>query len=239
VPEDVIEVLYRAEGSDWFWWLGDDHPTPYLFEFESLFRLNLSWICARLGRTPPAALAEPIPRRRVRVPFEPPQALITPKIDGRSDYYYDWIGSGVLRPEDGAAMRPGATPLVRELRVGFDLDRFYLRLEPDPAREPVLRDAAVRIVVTPFERSPRAFTWTAAGGVIVDGGGAARDAVAACDHVLELALRRSDLALIPGARATLAVEVETKDGSHERLPREGEIELVGPDASWDLRHWTL
>lgn len=35
------EEIFIAEGSDWFWWFGDDHATHYKDEFDRLFRLHL------------------------------------------------------------------------------------------------------------------------------------------------------------------------------------------------------
>ncbi|MBC7217680.1 MAG: hypothetical protein H5U36_05935 [Candidatus Caldatribacterium sp.] len=40
VRERVYELLLAAEGSDWFWWLGDDHPSPQKGIFVNHF-LNL------------------------------------------------------------------------------------------------------------------------------------------------------------------------------------------------------
>jgi alpha-amylase/alpha-mannosidase (GH57 family) len=238
LPAEVRETVYRAEGSDWFWWLGDDHPTAYLSEFESLFRQNLRFICERLGRRPPAGLDEPIPRRRSHgAAFETPYALITPRIDGRADRYYEWVGSGLHHPDDGGAMRPGAPPIVRELRFGFDREKLYVRLEPDPARKGELAAARARITIEPIGNgnSPRVYEWTREGGL----GPATPGAEAACDRVFELALPRDAVGLGAGARARLSVELALDEDRRERLPREGEVELLGPDEAWDLRHWTL
>ena len=35
------DYLMVAEGSDWFWWYGDDHYTPHGPEFDRLFRNNI------------------------------------------------------------------------------------------------------------------------------------------------------------------------------------------------------
>ncbi|MBE0617332.1 MAG: glycoside hydrolase, partial [Proteobacteria bacterium] len=43
-----------AEGSDWFWWLGDDHYTPLAGEFDQLFRLHLLNVYQIAGLEPPA-----------------------------------------------------------------------------------------------------------------------------------------------------------------------------------------
>src|SRR5262249_3550565 len=160
--------------SDWFWWLGDDHPTAYLSEFESLFRANLAHVCRRIGRRPPPGLDEPIARREPAVAAaESPIDLITPRIDGRAESYYDWVGAGVHRPvADGGAMRLGAAPLVRELRFGFDRDMLYLLVAPDPARREALGGALARIKVEPLpEGSATVIEWSRGGGIVGATGG--------------------------------------------------------------------
>src|SRR5204862_488924 len=35
------EEVFIAEGSDWFWWYGDDHSSEHDLEFDDLFRRHL------------------------------------------------------------------------------------------------------------------------------------------------------------------------------------------------------
>ena len=39
--EAAWDNLYRAEGSDWFWWFGDDFSSDNDAEFDLLFRTHL------------------------------------------------------------------------------------------------------------------------------------------------------------------------------------------------------
>ncbi len=55
--------LYIAEGSDWFWWYGDDHSSAQDELFDYLFRKHLQNVYRLLGDEPPADLARPISRR--------------------------------------------------------------------------------------------------------------------------------------------------------------------------------
>jgi len=61
----AFEALYAAEGSDWFWWLGDDFTLPAGGDwmFDWLFRERLKDVYRGLGQEPPAALERPIVRR--------------------------------------------------------------------------------------------------------------------------------------------------------------------------------
>jgi alpha-amylase/alpha-mannosidase (GH57 family) len=52
----AFEALLIAEGSDWFWWYGDDHSSAHDPEFDELFRRHVRNVYTALGLTPPAEL---------------------------------------------------------------------------------------------------------------------------------------------------------------------------------------
>jgi alpha-amylase/alpha-mannosidase (GH57 family) len=52
----ALEALLIAEGSDWFWWYGDDHSSAHDPEFDELFRRHVRNVYDALGQTPPAEL---------------------------------------------------------------------------------------------------------------------------------------------------------------------------------------
>jgi hypothetical protein len=52
----AFQSLYMAEGSDWFWWFGEDQDSGNDEEFDDLFRLHLKNIYRSLGAPPPAEL---------------------------------------------------------------------------------------------------------------------------------------------------------------------------------------
>jgi len=56
----AFDALYMAEGSDWFWWFGDDQDSGNDPEFDELFRLHLANVYHAIGIEPPAALARHI-----------------------------------------------------------------------------------------------------------------------------------------------------------------------------------
>src|SRR5690606_37315504 len=53
-----------CDGSDWFWWAGDDNPTEAVRDFEALFRLHLTNLYRLLDLEPPAYLAQPFTHGR-------------------------------------------------------------------------------------------------------------------------------------------------------------------------------
>jgi alpha-amylase/alpha-mannosidase (GH57 family) len=64
---EAYESLYAAEGSDWFWWFGDDFVLPQGVDwmFDLLFREHLKNVYVALGEEPPEFLDEPIVRKHV------------------------------------------------------------------------------------------------------------------------------------------------------------------------------
>lgn len=58
--ELAFRELLKAEGSDWFWWYGDDHHSHHKDIFDELFRLHLINFYTILGIKPPEELSIPI-----------------------------------------------------------------------------------------------------------------------------------------------------------------------------------
>jgi alpha-amylase/alpha-mannosidase (GH57 family) len=123
------EALYRAEGSDWFWWYGDIYSSNNDAEFDRLFRNNLRDVYRQLNTEVPSAIERPI----AKVPGEEcriqPAFTMTPVLDGRVTSYYEWIGAckfDVCRA-GGTMSLPDAR--AQQIYYGFDVDFLYLRVD--------------------------------------------------------------------------------------------------------------
>lgn len=53
---DAEGAILAAEGSDWFWWYGDDHSSAHDRDFDALFRRHLRRAYHALGDEPPDEL---------------------------------------------------------------------------------------------------------------------------------------------------------------------------------------
>src|SRR5690606_1699855 len=56
-------LLLVAEGSDWFWWYGDDFQTSTAADFDGLFRQRLLSALALAGEPAPERLLSPLSAR--------------------------------------------------------------------------------------------------------------------------------------------------------------------------------
>ena len=61
----AMESVYAAEGSDWFWWFGDDQNADRDERFDELFRAHLRMAYREVGIMPPPELEVPLVTPRV------------------------------------------------------------------------------------------------------------------------------------------------------------------------------
>jgi hypothetical protein len=90
-----------------------------------------------LGKIPPAALSRPILRTFTEAVHIHPASHIEPQIDGAVTSYFEWMGSGVYRPDSRPGSMHGRQSPLRELRYGVSDDTLFLRFDFQPIEEPL------------------------------------------------------------------------------------------------------
>jgi len=136
-PERALAAwneLYAAEGSDWFWWYGDDFETAYKEEFDRLFRTHLRNVWTYAGLTPPELLDYPIcdiRGLRGRDEITQPLSLLHPTLDGAVTDFFEWRGAGTINPNPPLGAMWKADGLFSAIMFGFDLEQLFLRLDPE------------------------------------------------------------------------------------------------------------
>lgn len=137
--EIALESLYAAEGSDWFWWYGDDFSSDHDDEFDRLFRAHLIHAFKALGLEIPEFLHRSILHLHPAKHLMEPVNFITPSLEGRLTSYFEWQGAGhynvTLR-----STRYHAEPLLTDIYYGFDLNHWYLRVDPHERWTPEQRE---------------------------------------------------------------------------------------------------
>ncbi len=239
------EELYIAEGSDWFWWYGDDHASAQDALFDYLFRKHLRNVYLLLGDAPPPDLERPIKRGAQRAHYTAPRAFLEVKIDGRYTFF-EWVGAGryTCQNERGTMAQATRGPL-QELFFGFDLHRLLLRIDCDgPARTalvdyevlrvsflaPALYEVLVHQPGRPGERIELLHE-----GVPVT----APRLAWGVDQVAELAVPFDDLGIEVDQEIQLFVELLQGGQSRDRAPREGVIVLARPSIDFERIMWDV
>lgn len=258
------QEIYIAEGSDWFWWYGDEHSSPQAAVFDALFRKHLQNIYLLLEDVPPEELSRPISRRAPRAIHTLPRSFLEVKIDGRQTFF-EWIAAGhyACRNERGTMAQQARGPL-EHLYFGFNVQELFLRVDFDrPARQVFADYDALRVVFlepagwevwlrqAPTAPTPPAEAWWPAASAPPlwavlrqrpPEGGADRllaGVRAAVDQIVELAIPFDLLQLRVEQPFQFAVELFQGNLVRDRAPREGAIHLSRPSPDFENLMWDV
>ncbi len=210
--ERAFEEILVAEGSDWFWWYGDDHSSDHDREFDDLFRRHLRNAYAALDLPVPDELhvsnitTGPGPDRLA------PSARLDIVLDGLQTSDGEWAGAaGAPLTRPAGAMHEIASPsLVEHALAGLGVGSLCLCLKGRISGLVAANSIALAMVVSDPE--PRR--------VVLD-----RRWVAA-DAMVEIAIPFEVIGARPGAELAFNLQV------CDELGRVVELLPVG-------RSWTI
>jgi alpha-amylase/alpha-mannosidase (GH57 family) len=249
LPPDKLrqawDELYIAEGSDWFWWYGDDHSSAQDALFDYLFRKHLQNIYVLLGDAPPLDLSRPIKRKARRPIHTLPRSFLQVNVDGR-ETYFEWINAGryTCQAERGTMAMVTRGPL-KDVYFGFDLEHLFIRADFDqPARGALAGFEALRLdfvepadcelrIEQPGRRGQRT-AWVCRGETAD-----AADIAFAIDRIVEVAIPFDKLSVRIGEPVQFFVELTEGRQSRDRAPREGVISLTRPSADFERVMWDV
>jgi alpha-amylase/alpha-mannosidase (GH57 family) len=245
------EELLIAEGSDWFWWYGDDHSSEHDLEFDELFRRHVRNVYRALDKPIPEELwVTNITTAPPSSQIQRPTGFIEPIIDGEVTNYFEWVGAGCVEAGSvSGAMHQVAEgfPGISVVEFGFDLEKLYVRVDgPIPIREMLgnghglmlrfLAPIGLRLVlestggsVTPVVHRKTEFGWS----VVTEPG-----VRAAVGLVAEVEIPFAVLKAATGDRVAMFIVLMRQDTEIDRQPRHLAIELEVPDRRWAQRTWT-
>ncbi len=126
----MLDALYTAEGSDWFWWYGSDQNSGDDASFDEQFRRTLMRVYEVNGDPIPTFLKVPVIPQSAQPPAASPTDLLEPDIDGIGGED-EWAAAGYYLEEGGVQANPNQ--IISQLWYGFDKDNLFLRLD---ARRP-------------------------------------------------------------------------------------------------------
>ena len=243
--------LYAAEGSDWFWWYGDDFDTDFKPEFDRLFRTHLRNVWTHMGLPPPDQLNQAICAKGM--PFDSemvqqPVGLLTPTIDGRVTNFFEWRGAGTISTQPPLGAMWKADGIFTAIRFGWNLDQFVMRFDVDETNlkkegfdvEIVFQGLQSKYRLTfplslsgpgEFQLSRRTTTdvWQTVGS---------RQSIHA-QTVLELAIPWKDLDLETGQTIQLSVAVQEHGLEVARYPSQRPAVLTVPGPDFEAGMWRV
>jgi alpha-amylase/alpha-mannosidase (GH57 family) len=247
----ATEELLIAEGSDWFWWYGDDHSSEHDLEFDDLFRRHVRNVYRALESPIPEELfVTNISTRAMVTRIRRPTGLIRPTIDGEITSYFEWIGAGSVESthDVGAMHQVGPRPDgIAMVAFGFDSQRLFVRVDGTrPMRDLLvgtfgltlrfLKPSGLQVVlrrdgrltdVLMVKRTPKG-DWDVV---------TCADVAAAIGRVAEVAIPFRCLSAQPHDQVAFFVTLSEGTVEREQHPRHQPIELEVPDERFGVRNW--
>jgi len=230
-PAGALRWLRAAQGSDWFWWYGDDHSSSFDATFDQLFRALLRQVHVECDREPPQELSVPIKRHPGRRRIVEPTAPIRPTVDGRVTDYFEWLGAGTTPAEPASAALAAGGGGIRSLHYGANEEALAFRVDPQqiPFWETVPAASLVVTVISPH-RSGVIIPLPSRQGEHLQAEEPVPEGIeVACGRILEAQVPLGTLGLAPGQQVEFTVSLLDRTGhSIATFPPEGALELHVP-----------
>ncbi|HSN03431.1 MAG TPA: glycoside hydrolase family 57 protein [Nitrospira sp.] len=244
--------LYAAEGSDWFWWYGDDFDTDFKPEFDRLFRTHLRNVWTHMGLTPPDSLNQPICAITAQPDMDrvvQPVSRLAPTLDGLVTDFFEWRGAGTINTQPPLGAMWKAEGLFTAIQFGWNEEHLFLRLDPDEAAQPRQHGLAVEIAL----RCPRhhfrvAFSLAPPGPasfqLYQESDAGTWDEKASYRSIstraiVELAIPAKALHLEPGQTLHMSLIVREHGLEVARYPHQAPATLIMPDSEFDAAMWRV
>jgi len=239
--------LFSAEGSDWFWWYGDDFYSELDEDFDAIYRIHLKNVYLALNQPAPLFLEEPVKfDHPIRLSVKP-SGFISPVLDGKESSFFEWQNAGVFDIFKGLKARYSEEPFFSKIYFGFDQDNLYLRLDPHQP-EGVKEQLQVEIkfekpipvqILFPYhsekEPSQKFLVLTRAQRIE----NRFEKQSIRKDKILELAISFSELGFAEGEEAWFRVYVYQENRLLARYPRDGLITFLVPGKDFETRMWSV
>lgn len=243
------EEIYASEGSDWFWWYGDEHSSMSDKEFDELFRKHIKKAYTIIGKEPPLSLDVPIMmEEKIYEPSVKPTAFISPVIDGEVSNYFEWLSAGRLERTDyGAAMhREARGGVVASISYGFNLKSLFLRFDYTHEIIPYKKrwEALINFLFPKTIRIKISVEGEKAEASILEKERATgefaekqkMESIAAKD-VVEMEIQFKKLGIKKGDEMRFFITVDGGERGVERWPSKGYVAFAAPSEDFENYNW--
>jgi alpha-amylase/alpha-mannosidase (GH57 family) len=246
------EEILIAEGSDWFWWYGDDHSSDHDLEFDDLFRRHLRNVYRALDKPVPEELfLTNITTQPPRTVTQAPSGFVRATLDGEVTSYFEWLGAGSLEGRSTAGamhqVSEGGQALTSLVMYGFDPERLFVRVDfsrragdllvgTAAVRLSFMHPADLRVTVRHGGLQAVASLERRAGGEWVEVPGS--ELAASARQVLEIGVPFRALGVASGEPISFFVSLHMNGGELERYPAHHPLELTVPSRDFEAQNWS-
>ncbi len=247
LPEDLLkqawEHIYITEGSDWYWWYGEEHASDQDLELDQLFRENLMQVYEICGAEIPPELYQTIKQGEMtRFMSIKPERMIRPTIDGKESHRDEWQGAAAYNLQSAFLSTPDPDgQMMEQLFVGFNETTLFLRI--DFRRAPLLMHEFVVSIKMPLQYL---ITISPLRGVMDRFGPLGDEPLRhllnpsfRLKECLEIAISFEDLGIEGGDVLGFQISVRQNNTMIETFPFHQMIEVDIPETEHTRREWAI
>ncbi len=235
------QEIYIAEGSDWFWWFGDEHYTVDINTFDFLFRQHLKNVYSFIGEKIPSYLELPIKRVSLLTEIHMPLGLICPNIDGRVTNYFEWILAGKILPTISSMHQ--TTKVLSAVYFGFSTEDIYIRMDYNRIEENIVVSVFFYRQHQPYHIKFELSKETNKYLLLISNAEQKEFEYIKIDKIVELKIPFYIFGAEPLEQIKFFILLEkivdNKIFELERLPVEGMIDIVYPNGSYIKKFWSV
>ena len=236
----ALNEIYAAEGSDWFWWYGDDFVTDNDLIFDELFRTHLQNVYSICHMPIPAVLKIHICRSEAIPEMRQPTDLIHPSIDGQLTSFYEWTGAGIYEAGRAMGAMYQTERFIESIHFGFDTTQMFLRIDfRKDANLPTQTGLRMQFLQPqPATLNIADLTTPVIEGNLTIGD---RPSISIPDirygKILEIGLPFTKLDWCSGQIITFTVHLQVNNVDLERHPDVGLLTVTLPSEQFELENW--
>lgn len=229
LQQEILEYLYIAEGSDWFWWFGKENFTPDLDIFDNLLRRNLQRVYDLLGLEPPEHIFRPVSAavKKADAEMTAPKSYLSPDIDGLDSHYFEWLNAGKIDVAVIGGAMTISNSLVKGLLYGFDRENLFLRVDTSQKASDLFKKGyRLNLAIThnSVERT-------------VDVAESATQGRAAADLLIECRIPLADIPVKQGESFHLCLEWKMNGEFFQTIPTHGYFTISVPVEREYAQYW--
>ncbi len=233
--EEAWEEILIAEGSDWFWWYGDEHQTELDREFDELFRSHIRKIYMILKKEVPEDVFVPVIKEdRVCKPDREMKGFISPVINGKVDSYFEWLEAAYYRVKGSGREMHQIQGYIDAIYYGFNLGMMFIRIDPGLLWSNNLLESGSLQISFLAPKKVRGTILRERIELTNGNGGSSRVGFL---NILEMAIPFNEIGAKPGDEVRFFINMQRGAVDIEKWPKRGYFSFIVPSEEFEEIMW--
>jgi alpha-amylase/alpha-mannosidase (GH57 family) len=235
------EELLIAEGSDWYWWYGDDFYSEFSDKFDILFRTHIANVYSFLNEDIPSNVLSPIKKiGKEKDTITQPLDIINPTIDGYVTDYFEWISAGLYQCDVTGSTMAYEGYYLSKIYFGFNEENLFFRIDAVNDIGETFAGSILELNIhnktllkIEYDFSLNSIKFYKDNAVIND-----HNIKIACNKIIEISIPFNDADIQFGEEISMVIEIIKNKKLIDRIPYNSAIKIKLPE-NLKLEYWTV